>query len=198
MTDEIIERTPCAIIYKSSDSGPPIPYPSAERPETPERPNRGFIDLRDRPDAAEAIFEATDVPGLQALLRAVNAPGSPFMSLGCERQLNVLDPPRGEATCYLNSYIEVTGRDLAGQDESAMIELAKSLVDRAALAPESWVQLELGVEGMKHFFGRKGGYCLHIAVSGFGRTKDEASATHAHGSQQLARAFEDLTVERSH
>lgn len=197
MTDEIIERTDCAIIYRSADSGPPVPYPAVDRPETPDRPNRGFIDLRDRPDAAEAIYEAADVPGLQALLRAVNAPGSPFMSLGCERQLNVLNPPQGDVTCYLNSYMEVTSRDPDKQSEAAMLELARTIVRQAALTPERWVQLELGIERMKHFFGRAGGYCLHIAVSGFGRTKDEAWATHEYGSKQIAGAFQESSIEVS-
>ena len=195
--DEIIEAAGCTIIYRSSDWGPAVPYRSEHRPETPDRPNRGFIDLRDRSDAGDAVYEAADVPGLRALITAVNAAGSQYMSLGCERKLNSLEPPQGEATCYLNSYIEVAARDPLQQHEAAMLALARELARRAHLELHDWVQLELGIERLKHFFGREGGHCLHIAVSGFGRNAEEALLTHTRAGERLANAFACLTAENA-
>ncbi|PHR19452.1 MAG: hypothetical protein COA41_07165 [Sphingopyxis sp.] len=169
-----------------------------DRPETPDRPNRGFMDFRDDPDGAEAVFEAQDVPGLQAMLRAVNAKGSSFMSLGCERNLNMLDPPKGDATCYLNSYLEVTYRDDERQGEQDMIDLAILLAQRSELDERNWAKLELGIEEMKHFFGEKGRYCLHIAISGYGRSKEEACKTHEHAGRRLAGVFDQLIKPAGH
>lgn len=195
MSDKIIERSEYVIIYLSSDMGPPVPYPAMERPNTPDRPNLGFIDCRDNPDAAEAIFEAQDVPRLRALLRAVNAVGSPFMSLGCERNLNVLDPPVGEAIYYLNSYLEVTAKFPKQQTEDAMISLARSISTLTNLTREDCARLELGVELMKHFFGQQGGHCLHIGISGYGRTHDEARIMHEKAGKIVAEAFSNLIAE---
>ena len=66
-----------------------------------------------------------------------------------------------------------------------MFDLAQHLVDQCGLEPKNWVKLELGIEKMKTFFGIKGGYCLNVSVSGYGRNKDEAWATHEHGSRCL-------------
>lgn len=189
--DVIISRTDCFVIYRSSGRGPPVPYPAVERPDTPDRPNRGFIDLRDNVDGVSDIYEAADVPGLQVLLRSINQPGSGFMSLGCERQLNQLDPPRGEASCYLNSYCEVTFRDPDQQSDSAILKLAEHLAEQSGLELRHWVQIELGVEEMKGFFGQSGGHCLNISVSGYGRNRDEAWATHSFGCGRIASVFDE-------
>lgn len=178
------------MVYRSSSWGPPVPYPATERPETPNRPNRGFIDLRDDVHRISQIYEAEDVPGLRVLLRSINQESSAFMSLGCERNLNQLHPPSGDATCYLNSYCEVTYRDPQKQSDSRILELAELLVKQSDLKPNNWVNVELGIEKMKHFFGQTGGYCLNISVSGYGRNQEEAWVTHEYGSTRLAAIFD--------
>lgn len=189
-TDKILVRTDCFVIYKSADWGPPVPYFAMERSETPDRPNRGFIDLRDNPQAVSEIYEAADTPGLQILLRAVNQPASSFMSLGCDRNLNKLDTPNGGATCYLNSYCQVTYRNQKQQTESNIRRLADDLAEHAGLEHRNWVQVELGIEEMKEFYGQRGGYCLNISVSGYGRDGDEAWIIHEFGCGRIASVFD--------
>lgn len=191
-TDIILFQTPCAIVYQSADWGPPIPYGHQIRPETPDRPNRGFIDFRDKPLKASAVFEAGDVPGLRRILFEVNDLGSNFMSLGCERNLNVLHPPVGEANCYLNSYCEITYRKPEQQTENNLIDFAIALSLEANLHPTNWCKLELGIEEMKHFFGQPNLYCLNIAVSGYGRNSTEAYASHKFGGERIADALKML------
>jgi hypothetical protein len=191
--DQILEQADCFIIYRSSDMGPPVPYHPQERPETPDRPNRGFIDLRDNMNEVPNVFEAKDVPGLQILLQSINQPGSAFMSLGCERKLNQLDTPNGDATCYLNSYCEMTYRMPEQQSERNLRELAFKLAEQSGLEMRNWVQIELGIELMKSFFGQSGGFCLIISVSGYGRNPDEAWAAHEYGCRRIAEVF-DQTI----
>ncbi len=48
------------------------------------RHNRGFIDVRGRPDKAREIVEGRDSPALGNLLVRVAIPGSPIFTLGCD------------------------------------------------------------------------------------------------------------------
>ena len=85
MVDTIVMQGPGYTIARTDDVGTAVPYGGFDRPDG-ER-NHGFIDLRDRPEVAASIPEAQDSNGMQAILLALNARGSRFMSLGCARGL---------------------------------------------------------------------------------------------------------------
>src|SRR5712691_10020038 len=48
------------------------------------RRNRGFVDLRGRPDKAKDIAEGNDSPALRSLLVRVATVGSTIFTLGCD------------------------------------------------------------------------------------------------------------------
>jgi len=83
------------------------------------RDNRGFVDIRGRPDKAREILEGKDSPALGKLLVRLAAPGSPIFTLGCD----------------LGSHREPTNvparrREVAG----GYIQFASIHYDRAGLA----------------------------------------------------------------
>lgn len=85
MSVTIIAQGPGYTIARTDDAGTTIPYGEVDRPDG--QRNYGFIDLRDHPELATAIPEAQDSVGMQAILRALNAPGFRFLSLRCARAL---------------------------------------------------------------------------------------------------------------
>lgn len=196
MPDEITRRGDRFVIYRSADWGPAVPYPPAHRPEAPDRPNNGFIDLRDRPDLVDSIMEVSDLPGLRAVLKVLNSKNSPLMSLGCERQLNLLDQQDaglGQPTCYLNSYTEIAYRDAAtNSTEQSLFELADQIIERLDLKDTDWVEMELGVERMKIFFGFSDCHCLDVSISAYGRSEPESYAVHAAICERLSIAISDI------
>jgi len=191
LEDEILLRTAHSIIYLSSDWGPPIPYRAQERPENPDRPNRGFIDLRNNPEAASNIFEARDVPGLQSILRSVNSCHSNLLSLGCERNINYLEQPRSNAVLYLNSYCEITFRESGCQTRDNVEALAFFIAQNIKLRPADFVRLELGLEEMKIFYGERGSYCLNISISAYGVDKSEACELHEYAGKLVSNVLDD-------
>ena len=66
--------------------GNTVPYPPAEGRvgHGTMRRNRGFADLRGRPEEAATVAEATESPELRAWLVDLAKPGSSMFSLGCD------------------------------------------------------------------------------------------------------------------
>lgn len=60
-----------------------IPYAAADYEDGSQ--NFGFTSLRGHPERVADVQEAKSVPCYQALLRALNAPQSPFFSVACEK-----------------------------------------------------------------------------------------------------------------
>ena len=62
-----------------------IPYPADLNDG---RTNQGFKDLKGNTGAIQAIAEIQDCPALRDALVAINAPETPFFTVGCEKVLN--------------------------------------------------------------------------------------------------------------
>jgi hypothetical protein len=190
MSNEIIEQGPGFTIYRTTDWGPPVPYPNAEREESV---NHGFFDLRDRPEQVEEIPEAQGSPGLQSILRALNRAGGPLMSLGCELRLNDVDKPDIEIRRYMHSYTDITYRNPErNSEESQLVHLAKLLLSRIEGSNEVMFGFELGIQKMKHFFGNSG-YNLSLGISGYGRTDEQATAAYEFAAERTAPAINSIT-----
>lgn len=191
MSDEIIKQGPGFVIYRASDSGPPVPYPSALREDSM---NHGFFDLRDRPEFCSHIPEASKSMGLQAILRALNAPGSFFMSIGCEYRLNPTNGFSGNFTCYFHSYTDLTYRDpLRHASEEGMVDLAEHFLRQVEGSEDAVFGFEIGIQRMKHFFGNQAGYNLSLGLSGYGQTEEQAAQSYQVGAEQTAKAFIKLS-----
>src|SRR4051794_7187041 len=66
-----------------------VPYAGGTRPNG--TTNHGFKLLKGTGVPPATIFEAADEPALLRLLGVLNASGSAFLSLGCEKSLNQRD-----------------------------------------------------------------------------------------------------------
>jgi hypothetical protein len=67
--------------FRVDPEGMTVPYP----PRNDEiRRNRGFVDLRGRPDKANEIVEGTYSPALRNLLVRIAKAGSPVFTIGCD------------------------------------------------------------------------------------------------------------------
>lgn len=62
-----------------------IPYPPDEGDDYT---NYGFQDLKSDTSAIQAIHEVQDCPAFRDALVAINAPETPFFTVGCEKSLN--------------------------------------------------------------------------------------------------------------
>jgi len=193
MADEVIRQSTGFTIYRTTDWGPPVPYPAAAREDSV---NHGFLDLRDRPDLVEQVPEAAKSEGLRMIVRALNAVGSPFMSIGCEHRLNPLNDSTNGFTCYFHSYTDLTYPDPARHaSEEQMIDLAERFLRLIADQPGGAFGFEIGIQRMRHFFGTRAGYNLNLGLSGYGQSEEQAAASYEAGARESARAFTELSQE---
>jgi len=188
MANEIIRQGPGFTIYRTSDWGPPVPYPPVMHKDSI---NHGFVDLRDHPERAAQIPETRKSKGLEMILRVL-AP-SPLMSIGCEYRLNTRDGAGDGLGYYFHSYTDLTYRDPAQHaSEQQMIDLAESLLREIEPRNGAVFGFEIAVQRMKCFFGKCGGYNLSLGLSGYGRTEEEASRSYEISAGQTAEAFTRL------
>jgi predicted nucleotide-binding protein len=190
MSDEIISQGPGFTIYRTSDWGPAVPYRAAPREESV---NHGFMDLRDHPELVAAIPEAAASPGLRQILHLLNEPGSPLMSIGCERRLNSRNDPRDEYKLYYHSYTDLTYRDPAKHAaECQLVQLANDFLHGVIGVADAVFAFELGIQRMRAFFGTQAGYVLSLGLSGYGRSEEEAGYSYEAGAQATANAFSKI------
>lgn len=192
MVDDVIKKGPGFILYRTTDWGPPIPYPSVPREDSI---NHGFFDLRNRPELAAQIPEAQRSLGLQAILSALNDSKSPLMSLGCEYRLNCREDFDDGFPFYFHSYTDLTFREAAKHStEQQMINLADDFIQNVIFSAEFAFSFELGIQRLKHFFNTPGGYNLTLGLSGYGKTESDAALAYEFGAQSAAEAF--VTISR--
>ena len=130
------------------------------------------------------------------LLQVLNAPKSPFRSIGCETAFFDLVPARGEARVYLGSYTDFTFVDADRANETELVELAQAIAARAEIEGErDWVQFRLGVQPFKMLFGRSDRFGIVLNVEGYGRDRNQALLTWNFGASKLAKAIIDASKE---
>jgi hypothetical protein len=96
---------PIDIGYFRKPTGNTVPYP----PLVDEiRNNRGFTDLRGKPELVSRIAEAQESAALAGILKAIAHPSSPFLSLGCDLgQSREKNKSRGKALCFAGGYLQI-------------------------------------------------------------------------------------------
>lgn len=191
MADTVLHEGPGFVIARSDEWGPTVPYPAAQHEDGR---NHGFADLRDRPGLVALIPEAKKSDGLAELLRAINTPGSPLMSVGCECALFDLEAPQdGEPTCYVGGYIDVTFREAArNADSEALVTLAKTILDGVPGSEEHHVAFAMFVQPLRLFFGLPGLYGLMMKPQGYGRSVSQAWQAFDHAAFGIATAIRGL------
>jgi hypothetical protein len=195
MADTIIMQGPGYTIAQTDHVGTAIPYGDIDRHDG--QRNHGFFDLRDRPELAVAIPEAQDSLGMQAILRALNAPGSHLMSLGCERGIFPRDDATpGEPAYLCGSYIQVAYRDSAlNTDPARFVALSKELLSRIKRSADHHVGFEMIVEPLRFFFGVHHCFVLVVKPMGFGNSEAAALAAWEYAAEEIARAVAGLPSE---
>jgi hypothetical protein len=196
MADTIMEG-PGYTIIRTHDAHTAIPYGWTHRADG--QRNHGFIDLRDHPELVTLIPEAQDSVGMQAILRALNAPGFRFMSLGCARRpFPCQDAKPGEPTHLCDGYIQVAYRDSAlNTDPARFVTLAQVILSRIGPSAEHHIQFVMTVEPLRSFFNDESRYALMVQPRGYGDSEAAALAAWDHAAKSVAAVFTRLRSEPS-
>src|SRR3546814_14468414 len=99
--------------------------------------------------------------GVAELVRYVNEPGSPFMTLGCECGLFPVENAReGEPTCYVGSYASVTFRDPEMNSQRCLYDLAAALLRGTETTEDRIVAYKMVIDPLKNLLGSNGCFSL--------------------------------------
>ncbi|WP_250495052.1 hypothetical protein [Caballeronia sp. GAWG1-1] len=188
MSDQILEHTETAVIFKSDKWGPAVPYRAVDHQDGTF--NHGFFDLRARPDEIENIPELRGRPGFATLVRTLNCESEYLMTLGCEAgifQANF----NGEnvPTVYVGSYVNVAFRDPSHGKEENLTAVARFIAHEAGFTLQHWTKLEIGIEQMPAFFGHSGLYCLELKILSYGIDETMAWEVFNNATRRAATAI---------
>lgn len=100
-----------------------VPYPPLMNEA---RTNRGFTDLRGRPDLAAQVAEGSASDALRMLLIDLAQPQSPIFSLGCDLGAH-RDNEATFAPCFAGGYIQILGALYAQNWHDQYLALAEAL-----------------------------------------------------------------------
>lgn len=162
-----------------NDHNIPIPYPAVDHGESQ---NHGFIDIKNHPELAETIPEATDFPPLIALLRAISHPDTPFATLGCEKSYSdYADSRHPDLKSKLCGYVDICfARVDENCDRAAFEELAYKINEFGSGKPQPHFvkfSMELGKATYSPLLAAgiiDPAYCMCVWVAGYGATEAEA------------------------
>ena len=133
---------PCRLGYGWARCGNTVPYPPSHGRvgHGRKRNNRGFLDLRGKPEAAANVAEAAESPELGAWLVELATAGSKLFSLGCDlgnyrkRKVNAGLP---RAT---GGYVQVLAADYAHWTSNEYKAVAENVAPRieSAAGEDDW------------------------------------------------------------
>jgi hypothetical protein len=188
MNDQILEQEKNYTIYKSSEWGPAVPYIAMTHEDGAK--NSGFIDLTANPDLIESVPEAFGKSGLIELLKTVNKPQGPLMSLGCANGVFPNEASGEQPKLYVGSYLHLCFRNAELNTGERLLSLARTV----AIARSSvvWAGYELGLERVPKFFGQTGLWCLDLRVSVYANDESRAWEGFNHEMRELAAMFEPM------
>lgn len=199
MEDTILEQGPGYTIAIVEEAHGTVPYGPVVRDDGT---NHGWVDLRDQPNLVDTIPEVRDLPGMQAILRAANAPQSPFMTVGCEKGPF---PIGGQhpITHMVGGYIDLVFRTGDYNDPDQLVEVARQVLSRVEPSSNVVIGYEFLVQPLKNFFGQGGRYALMLKPQGHGENETAAWQAFEVACMHLANAlrryieeFQSETKER--
>lgn len=122
----------CRFTFSWADVGNTVPYPPCR---SGKRNNRGFSDLRGRPNDAAVIAECRDSEELKHWLIALAEIGSPIFSLGCD--IGTYRRRKAVQHQYATGgYVQLLATDYASRDDADYRSLAERLAAAVELAAE--------------------------------------------------------------
>ena len=165
------------------------------------RTNRGFSDLRGRPDLAAKVAEAENSPALRALLIALADKDSPFFSLGCDVGEHEEPMDDGTKTPVAGGYIDIICADYDSRGDDEYRRLADAIEE--SMSPDaqgySWA-INFGIKPCCfQVDGYKGDDVVVALCIGFysaGSTAAEARANREVMLDSLLSALKGDAVQR--
>ena len=154
-----------------------------------ERQNRGFIDLRGKPELARDIAEAETSPALQRLLEELADEGSGFITIGCDTG----EGEHGPSQWHAGGYVQVAFADpryavTPGAHKIHATQLHSRLL--AVSEGHNWrVNAILGLVGMQDIGGPPLCYALTIEHAAEGASPVEARASDEALLNEIAEFF---------
>lgn len=191
MAYKVLEQGPGYTIAIDDEAHSSVPYGPADRDDG--NRNHGFVDLAGRPELVAGIPEAQRSPSMARALEVINAVGSQFRTVGCECGLFHHERPVHGCDRYIGSYIAITFRDVAANTAERIERLAKAMVARIAFEnPDHLVTYEITVTPLRHLFGQRDRFELHVNAMGHGASDDGAWSAFGTACSGIANAFEAL------
>jgi hypothetical protein len=173
----------------TTELGPAVPYEPVNHGDG--TLNHGFVDLTVHPEMLSEVPELKDRPGFATLVKIINDPQSPLMTLGCEAAL-FKTQDAGEATHYVGGYIDIAYRDAALATQDNLIGLARYIVKVRKPKQDDWTIYEFNIQRLRHFFGKEA-FNLELKVLGYGRNELEAWEMFNFRCTEMADLFRNLT-----
>jgi hypothetical protein len=193
---------PFKYTFRVEDEGTTVPYPAVKDDV---RHNRGFIDLRGRPDHANEIAEGATSAALRNLLIKVASPASPIFTLGCDLGSHVEPtnvPIRRRAVA--GGYVQVAGIYYHLTPTEAYAALANALVAevQSRSGEDNWTMDFVGKGVNFQFEGEPAGIRPSLWIWFFAAARDEFSAMQSRerlisaicGTLVMPKAVEVFTV----
>jgi hypothetical protein len=169
--------------------GPAIPYPAVDHGDG--NKNHGYCRIKGDENAIRLIPEIQDSPAFTDLLIAINSPGSPIESVGCEKAFSKSEIPN--AVTKFGTYTDVIFSDLPLNEN---IENAASLGCRMLTAVEGcekwWGDVSMVLQRFRHIPGVKAPWGLMFWINNHGRSEDEAMELWSRTGKRLAQAIAAL------
>lgn len=169
-----------------------VPYPALTDDI---RHNRGFVDLRGRPDLAMKVEEGSASAALRNLLTQVAMPNSPIFTLGCDlgSHMEPTNVPLSRRA-VAGGYVQVAGIHYHRTPTEAYAALANSIVAkaRAQCGKDNWTIDFVGKGVRFQFEGEPTGIQPSLWIWFFAGARDEFSAMESR--ERLIAAISDTLV----
>lgn len=192
----VLYQGPGYTIARTTKAKTLVPYFRVERPDG--KLNHGWVDLRDRPELAREIPEATQRPGLVRLLEVANQKGSGLMSTCCDGGCKAIDRG-GERTIYASCFAVITFRNpIESSEPERFIDLARVWIHYIpAPPPDMACSFNFVIEPYGTFFGHSGCHALTIMPEGYGVDEAAAWRSFNHAADAAAAALQRIIDENN-
>lgn len=172
--------------------GPAIPYPAVEHEDG--NKNHGYRLVKGDESAIRCIPEAEDFPPMRELLIAINAPGSPIESVGCEKSFSNSELPN--ATTKFGTYTDVIFSEfpLNENPDNAAV-LGCHLLTALEGCEKWWGDVSMVLQRFRHIPGVKLPWGLMLWINNHGRSEEEARDLWTRSAVRIARAIEALPAD---
>ena len=135
-------------------------------------------------------------PEIEGLLHAINGPGTPFESVGCEKAYFQIES--GPASVSLGVYIDIVRCNRPSNTPAAHLAFAARMGRVLRGAQEWWGSTEIALQRLRHLDGVEQPWGTMLRLTNYGRDRDEARRFWGHSADLLTRFFESYDDNERH